>query len=108
MSRIIITRHPNGEDQLSVGWDRPMQVGFVDVCDADGEYIGGRGLLSGVPGRLNSVGATEQALQQVVAEFDIDASPSLLARAEALLAEHVTLDYPASNVIVDLTREPVS
>ena len=39
MSRIIITRHPNGEEEAVAGWDEPLNSYFFTVFDEQGEAI---------------------------------------------------------------------
>lgn len=98
MSRIIIERWPNGEEKLSAGYDRPLGYFFVDVYDADGEYVTGIGLLGARP----CAGPTDAA--RTAMSYG-DVSEDECRRIEALLTEHEKLEYPASNVVVDLTEE---
>lgn len=37
MSRVIITRHPNGEEEAVAGWDEPLNSYFFQIFDEDGE-----------------------------------------------------------------------
>lgn len=39
MGRVIITRHPNGEEEAVAGWDEPLNSYFFQVFDQDGEAI---------------------------------------------------------------------
>ena len=39
MSRVIITRHPNGEEEAVAGWDEPLNSYFFTVFDDQGEAI---------------------------------------------------------------------
>lgn len=39
MSRIILTRHPNGQEQAVAGWDEPLYSYFFQVFDENGEAI---------------------------------------------------------------------
>lgn len=97
MSRIIVARHDNGEESLSTGYDRPMGFFFVDEYDEDGEYVAGIGLLGDGP--CESPG-------DVSAYLSAHGIPAITCSAIAqLLSEHVYLDYPASNVVIDLTKE---
>lgn len=94
MSRIIIERHKNGEEQLVTGWDNPLQTAFVDLYDADGEIMGTYGPLSG--DRVSPGDAVEYLVACDV--------PLLVAsKVGTLLYRHRELEYPESNVVVDLT-----
>jgi hypothetical protein len=39
MGRVIITRHPNGEEEAVAGWDEPLNSYFFQVFDDEGEVI---------------------------------------------------------------------
>lgn len=39
MSRVIITRHRNGEPEAVAGWDEPLNSYFFQVFDEDGENV---------------------------------------------------------------------
>ena len=39
MSRIIIDRHPNGQEHVVAGWDEPLNSYFFQVFDEDGEAV---------------------------------------------------------------------
>jgi hypothetical protein len=89
MSRIICTRHPNGEEQLVVGWDRPINAPFAHIYSDEGE------IKKSVD--FASLSVIEIFISQLV-------HGQLKEMAMELLDEHSKLDYPASNIVVDLTR----
>jgi hypothetical protein len=97
MSRIIIQRHDNGEEKLSAGYDRPMGYFFVDQYDAEGEYISGIGLLGSGPCPTPAHAASYLR--------DQDVPVGVAEKVQHLLREHEGLEYPESNVTVDLTKE---
>jgi hypothetical protein len=97
MSRIIITRHGNDEEALSAGYDRPMGYFFVDRYDEHGEYVGGIGLLGSGPCPSPAHAASYLRDQGVPVE--------VAEKVQRLLREHEGLEYPESNVTIDLTKE---
>lgn len=69
MSRIILTRHPNGETQAVAGWDEALYSYFFQVFDEEGENIydvGGnrRGEIMSIPQLRISAGKYEGLLSQ--------------------------------------------
>ena len=103
MSRIILTRHPNGEECLVAGWDAPLRLAFLDLTDDEGEP-----LAEAWPRSAFEVVTIIQRWMRADKPTGLDATnSSRMHRAAVLLREHADLPYPASNVIVDLTKEPV-
>lgn len=96
MSRIVLRRHSNGEEALVVGWDRPLRSAFVDAYDDEGECTSTRGPIAG---ETLSVSDVVRILRH-----DARLDELTVAEVEARLARHALLDYPDSNVRVDLTR----
>jgi hypothetical protein len=98
MSRIIVSRHANDEERTVLGWDPPLQTYFADRYDSDGESVGTVGPLAGM--QIDSVAELRRlALYGDIIEVS-EWSPVL----EQLLAAHRELEYPESNVVIDLSR----
>lgn len=99
MSRIIISRHPNGEEKLSAGYDRPMAYFFVDSYDDMGESI--------LSKSIGYLGHRPCESAEDAAKFvrSLGASEDVAKRVKVLLESHVDLDYPESNVTIDFTKE---
>lgn len=93
MSRIILTRHPNGEEHIVAGRDRPLQTCFVDEYDDEGECVRTRGPLSG---EMISPLMAAAIVSKLVATIDT-------VRLATALVEHSRLEYPASNRVEDWT-----
>lgn len=102
MSRIIIARHPNGEEQVVCGWDRPLGSGFADLYDDEGECLETFGPLSGT--RLNPIWTATYA-QTLAIDHARNLAPEALKDLVVLIDQHSKLEYPASNVVIDLTPE---
>ena len=105
MSRIILSRHADGEPRLIAGWDRPLRSAFVTLYDDEGEVMADRGPMVGE--RLTSLDAVD-----AVVAFDgeglglgIDPTAVAMTRLLHLLQAHEALEYPSSNVQVDLTGD---
>ena len=96
MSRIIISRHPNGEEALTAGFDRPLGYFFVDEYNDEGEYVTGIGLLG-----IEPCPSPDVARRYLKNRYHL--SDPVLTLIHGLLEAHRELDYPASNVVVDLT-----
>lgn len=94
MSRVVVTRHDNGEEHITAGHDRPLNYFFVDIYDEEGEKVGGIGLLGDRPckGPHDAADYVREHTDEGTAE-----------RVADLLVEHARLEYPASNVVVDLS-----
>jgi hypothetical protein len=95
MSRIILSRHENGEEKLVVGWDRPLDSGFVDEYDDEGECIYTKGPISG-----DWVGPSDAA----VIVFSKGYTSAVCNRVSGALMKHRELEYPESNVVEDWTK----
>lgn len=100
MSRVILSRHPNGAERVVVGYDRPMATYFAHEYDAEEECV--RAAEAGY--RAGGIPTPPLLVDEAGgAGIEIDLTPDL---AEVLEA-HRALDYPASNVVVDLSaHEP--
>lgn len=93
MSRIVLSRHSDGSERMTAGWDRPAWSGFVDVYDADGECVETHGPLSGESlSPLQTV-----AVADAVGELDRESRRRLLD----LLEEH-RASRSASDATLDL------
>lgn len=91
MSRIVITRHPSGDEHIVTGWDRPLDSPFVHVYDPMGDTVQEWGSFTVLP---------LSACMDILRSLGV-LTTSELARLERLLQEHATLDYPDSNVRID-------
>jgi hypothetical protein len=98
VSRVIVTRYPDGEEHIVVGYDRPLGTFFAHEYDEDGDP---KRAVYGVPEPVTT--PIELALR--LGREDWPMLP--WDRLTPLLMHHQTLDYPESNVVVDLTREVV-
>jgi hypothetical protein len=101
MSRIIMSRHPNGEERLVCGWDRPLQTAFIDLYDDEGECMVTRGCMSGE--RLTPFDVRSAFDAWARQGYGLGCTTPTVDKAVVLLREHRTLDYPASNVVLDLS-----
>lgn len=97
MSRIIVTRHRNGEEHIVCGWG-PLESAFVDVYDDEGECLDTYGPMSG--DEVTPAEAAVLVANRVRPEEPFD----LFLQLETLLLDHRELGYPESNVVVDLTK----
>lgn len=104
MSRIIVTRHENGQERLVTGFDRALQRPFLDLYDDEGDCMISRGMEPDVaPLDLHEITEMIGRWEDrgygtgVVAAAQLD-------HLDELLEQHSRLEYPASNVVVDLTR----
>ena len=108
MSRIILSRYPNGEELITVGWDRPLGHFFWSECDEEGESIDESYMDHGLTPRSTedfvNVAAVYndrvfRTLLDAIDRGHKDGLPEVLVE----LNTHKTLDYPASNVELDLS-----
>jgi hypothetical protein len=93
MSRVILARHPNGEEHIVVGFDNPLGFYFADRYDEDGECLETRGYISG------EVYLSPDAIEELAARWGAMKTSGLARRLE----EHARLEYPASNLVEDWT-----
>lgn len=109
MSRIILSRHDNGEEHITVGWDRPLGHFFWSECDGMGEGIDesymDHGLTPQSPRDLFNLAAAcnDKVFHALVYQIErggMNGVPEVLVE----LNKHKTLDYPASNVELDLSE----
>lgn len=105
MSRIVLTRHPNGEEHVVAGWDRPLDTAFVDEYDEHGDALRTRGSMSGE--KITPAEATIYAAAYIADSRPDGIFGDRLVQVLHTLREHQTLDYPASNCEVDMSREPI-
>ena len=106
MSRIILSRHLDGEPRLIAGWDRPMRSAFVDLYDDEGEVMVTRGPMEGE--RLSPQDAVQAAvdLQGEGHDLGLDITAGLPSTVLlGLLIDHSELEFPESNRVVDLTTD---
>jgi hypothetical protein len=103
MSRIILSRHDNGEEHVIVGFDRPLQHFFWSEYDRMGEstdesYLD-HGLTPRTPDEFaRSTGGNLTVDEAVARKIETHNLMTVLER-------HMGLEYPDSNVTVDYTRE---
>ena len=109
MSRIILSRHDNGEEFITVGWDRPLGHLFWSECDRDGESIDesymDRGLVIHTTTDFVNAAAVYndrvfRVLLDAIDRGGREGAPEVLVE----LNRHMTLDYPESNVTLDLSE----
>ena len=118
MSRIILTKHDDGSDHIVVGYDRAMATFYWQEFNREPDWdslteeeaeqwIEMAGYGGYEPGEI----VTTRQL------FDVASAPVKIALLEhagdhaidaptvfEILNEHKTLEYPQSNVIVDLSQ----
>lgn len=108
MSRIILARHDNGEEFITIGHDRPLQHFFWSECDEEGESVDesymDRGLVLHTTEDLVNAAAVYndrvfRVLLDAIDRGGQDGRPEPLVE----LKRHSTLDYPESNIILDLS-----
>lgn len=102
MSRIILSRHDNGEEHITIGFDRPLQHFFWSECDSDGESVDesyiDRGLTPRTTKDFYGYAATHnEAVHNAMAFHE--------GKLVKMLERHSTLEYPESNVTVDLSHK---
>lgn len=130
MSRIILTRYNATEDHLVVGWDRPLQTFYwqefnkePEITQEDDGWQVSTNVgkfydtekeaeehkwddwqeMLGFAGYMrNEFPTLLEFMNKLPDKFD----PVWTPRVTDLLEQHKLLDYPASNVIVDLTKGP--
>lgn len=90
MSQIIVDRHKNGRRSVVAGWDRPSNTAFVQLFNEDGECT--------LEFEDRDIGEIANYLHRVGYE-------SKSYEVKKLLEQHKYLDYPESNVIVDMTKK---
>ena len=109
MSRVILNRHDNGEEFITIGWDRPLGHFFWSECDADGESIDesymDRGLeLRSTTDLVNAAAVYNDRVFRVLLDAidrgGRDGTPEPLVE----LNKHMKLDYPESNITLDLSE----
>ena len=96
MSRIILSRWPDGEERVVVGYDRPLQTFFADEYPEDeDDETATVGPMIGltIPTVADLVYWTERVGIRIAWTDEL----------KAQLERHVDLDYPQSNVVVDRT-----
>jgi|tagenome__1003787_1003787.scaffolds.fasta_scaffold20521165_3 hypothetical protein len=110
MSRIILSRHDNGEEHITVGFDRPLGHYFWSETDDKGEGIQESYMDLGLTPRLtrelvilanqynhNVFSALLQTIERGARQ---SGTPEIMVE----LAKHRSLDYPASNVVLDFSE----
>jgi hypothetical protein len=99
MSRIIISRNLDNTERVVVGWDRPLGTYFLDILgpvdDKDRQPI--------IKAIWSGEGPTEAG--SIMREIPLSEFSGVARRAmvKTMLEQHKELDYPQSNVEVDLT-----
>ena len=110
MSRIILSRHDNGEEHVTVGWDRPLQHFFWSECDDKGESVDesymDRGLVpTTVESFVNSAAINNptvwRTIMEAVERGGKEGAPEVLVE----LVRHQALDYPESNITMDISTK---
>jgi hypothetical protein len=114
MSRIILTKHDNGEDHVVVGYDRPLQTYYWQEFAPEPDWPEDDERWDGWDEMLGFAGYDMGELPQVADLFDhamknnerVAAALADFADQGSLLPmlrEHKQLPYPASNTVVDMT-----
>lgn len=103
MSRIILTRHSNREEHITVGYDRPLKHFWWSVCDIEGESVEESFMDYGWTPRtvrdlVNLAANHSGNVYNMLSVADKD------GELTKMLEEHQTLEYPESNVVVDLSN----
>jgi hypothetical protein len=129
MSRVILTRYEGGDEQIVVGWDRPMSSYYWQIfnpekvmCKACGGLGGARDMGGESMPCPDCDGAGKVYPEEEVIGFggytpnEMPTVQSLLEKApdevklyitpvvQVVLQGHANLDYPASNKVVDMSE----
>ena len=106
MSRVILSRHSNGEEHVTVGFDRPLGHFFWSECDSDGESVDESYIDRGLTPRtvkefFDSASANKAVFSAIMDVIERSKAGDIELMPE--LKRHQTLEYPASNVTLDLS-----
>jgi hypothetical protein len=114
MSRIILSKYANGEEHVVVGYDRPLDTYYWQEFNQEPEdwespeaeeweeMIGFAGYAPRELVNVNDLFAHAAANNKTVYDAMMAADETTLVR---VLEQHKALDYPESNVTIDLSHD---